>query len=439
MTAVKYEFDTDFQTKIAACVLKDSTFNNRTTGLIKPEYFENLAEAALVNIATKYHTKFDRMPDYATLISLVKKDIDAKIIRKDMIDDVKNSVMSLREEDIGDVEYVVEEVAEFAKHQAVESAILKSVEHLEKRDFAKIEKLMNEATQVGANEDVSNYDLFAEDSILQREALRNERLAGLTTKSAMSTGVRGLDKRLFHKGWAKKEEYVFMGPPKSGKSTALAYFAKNAAVQGFDVLYITLELSKDMSAERIDACATGIAMTELETHVTEVSDKIRDLRAKAGKLMMEEFPTGTLTPRDVSRVMQKYKSKGITFDQVYVDYMDIMAPNVRSGDAITDSKSIYVDMRALAQIEEVAVISAMQTNREGAKVVTSKMEHAAEDFNKIRIPDLVISINATDEEKARNEARMFFAASRNQAGDFSIHIQQNLEAMQFLTKILKIE
>jgi len=435
----KYEFDTSFQTKIAACVLKDASFNGKTVGLIKPEYFENSAEAALVNLVIKYYEKYERTPDVSTLISLIKKDVDAKIIRKDLVVDVKASVVSLKKEDIGDVDYVVEEVASFAKHQAVETAILNSVDLLERRDFPAIEKAVSKALEVGANEDVDNYDFFSDVALESREKLRNDRLSGAKSKKVISTGVKGLDKRLFHKGWARQELYVLMGPPKSGKSIALANFAKNASVQGYNTLFATLEVSTDVAAERIDSSITGIELNDIENRSVEAKDKVKAMRDSAGKLMIEQFPTGTLTTRELGRVIQKYKSRGIVFDMVVVDYADIMAPNIRSNEPIENSKSIYVDLRALAQVEDVVMLSAMQTNREGAKVTTAKMEHAAEDFNKIRIPDLVISINATPEEKKRNEARLFFVASRNQEGEFSIHIQQNLASMRFLTKILKIE
>ncbi|MFP3325107.1 hypothetical protein R0K05_18780, partial [Planococcus sp. SIMBA_160] len=66
------------------------------------------------------------------------------------------------------------------------------------------------------------------------------------------------------------------------------------------------------------------------------------------------------------------------------------------------------------------------------------MTDVAEDFNKIRIADLVISINKTEEEKAAQEARLYFAASRNQRGDITIRIKQDLEKMKFLTKILDV-
>ncbi|TOK02641.1 DNA helicase, partial [Vibrio parahaemolyticus] len=82
--------------------------------------------------------------------------------------------------------------------------------------------------------------------------------------------------------------------------------------------------------------------------------------------------------------------------------------------------------RAIAQREELAILSATQTNREGHKSVTAKAEHAAEDFNKIRTADLVISINATEEEMAKGEARLFFAASRNQKGEFTMRIKRDL-------------
>ena len=205
------------------------------------------------------------------------------------------------------------------------------------------------------------------------------------------------------------------------------------------MLFVTLEMSKTMTAERIEASITGIAMSELENNIIGVKEKIKEARLKAGKLFIEEFPTGTLTPNKLSRVIQKYKGNGITFDMIVVDYADIMAPNIRSESFIENSKSVYIDLKAMAQVENVVMLTAMQTNRDGIKATTSRMEHASEDINKIRIPDLVISINATDEEKSRHEARLFFAASRNQGGEFSIFISQDLESVAFIKSIIKIE
>ncbi|BBI61622.1 hypothetical protein HSBAA_29280 [Vreelandella sulfidaeris] len=115
-----------------------------------------------------------------------------------------------------------------------------------------------------------------------------------------------------------------------------------------------------------------------------------------------------------------------------------MAPDFRTQDPIENSKSIYVGLRAIAMQYDVALLTATQTNREGARSSVATMTDVAEDFNKIRIADLVISINKTEEEKANQEARLYFAASRNQRSDITIRIKQDLERMQFLTKILDV-
>ncbi len=89
--------------------------------------------------------------------------------------------------------------------------------------------------------------------------------------------------------------------------------------------------------------------------------------------------------------------------------------------------------------EGFAVLTATQTNRAGASKAVAKMDDVAEDFNKIRIADLVISINRTDEERAMGEARLFFAASRNQPGNFSLRISQDLDRMKFVKDIIGVE
>ena len=438
-SVAKFSFDEPFQTKISACVLKDSQFNKRVLELIKPEYFERSSEAAIVSAASRYFNKYQTTPTITVMMQLLKDDIAAKVIRKDLLDDLKDSIRELMKEDISDANYVVDQVAQFARHKAMESAALQYVELIERGDYDKAAKVIADAASVSANEGNKPYDFFGDNELDDRERIRNDRLAGVSSGTSISTGIRGLDKRLFHKGWGKGEYYSLMGPPKSGKSIALAYFAKNATMSGHNVLLLPLEMSKEMTAERVDASITGIAMSELENNIMDVKAKIKAAGLKAGKLFIEAYPTGTLTPNMLSRLIQKYKGDGIVFDMVVIDYTDIMIPNVRTDNAIENSKSVCVDIKALAQVENVVILSAFQTNREGIKATTATMSHVSEDINKVRIPDLVISINATDEEKSRGEARLFFAASRNQAGDFTIFVQQSLEAMCFIEKILKIE
>lgn len=433
-----YEFDLGFQSKIAAMVIRDTPFNDQTNGLIIPDYFENLAEATLVHIALTYYEEYRKCPDLKILVKLVQEGIEKKRIRGDVKSTIIQSIRNLYKEDISDRKYVVECVAEFAKHQAVERAVLDTVTLLQGRQFDKIEKAWRDALMVGAD-DAPEYDYFGE--IGSRTKQRLELLAGNTAPTGITTGFSRLDGLLFHSGWGREELSVWMGGAKAGKSTFLINSGIFAAMAGYNVLHVTLEMSKEIAAMRADAHIANSLTKDVLKSPHSVQKAVEDFwnARKMGEYKILEFPSGTWRPSDFRRVIERYRSNGIIFDLVVIDYLDIMVPNFRTDSVTENSKSIWVDCRGIAQVEGFALLSATQTNREGFKASVAKAEHAADDFNKIRIADLVISINRTEDEVRRNEARLYFAASRNQGTGFSVHIKQDLERMKSITDIVGID
>lgn len=431
-----YEFDAEFQSKIAVLTLRDHAFCSRTQGLIKPEYFENAAEAMLVNMALEHWAKYRTVASPVAFGQMLKKAIADSKIRGDLKDEVIAAFGKIIKAPITDRDFIAEQAAEFARNQALARAILKSVDLHEKGKYDEIMVEMKRASMVGLNDTNRGYDYFA--AIEERSVIRRERVAGLLPPRGITTGVTKLDERLYHRGWGRKELSILMGGAKAGKSTGLLWFAKNAAAVGHNVLYVTLEMSCEIAAERIDAAISHIEMSELERNIVTIEDLVKTAAKKAGKLIMVEYPAGTLTPTGLYRLIESYAAQGIRFDMIVPDYLDLMTPDYRTDSTTENSKNIYTGTRAIAQEEDLAMLSATQTNREGFKSVTAKAEHAADDFNKIRIADLTISINATDEEIERNEARLFFAASRNQRGHMMIQIQRDMERMTFIKSVMGI-
>jgi replicative DNA helicase len=434
---VKFEFDAEYQSKIAAFAIRDLNFVRRVGHLLRPEYFESMGEATIVNIALEYYKKYGSLPDKSTLVEIIREKVLSKVIRKDTLPLVIQARKELIHVQLLDGEFAAEKVAIFARHQAVSQAILESVNLLERKQFDKIEAAIKAATEVGINEDGEGYDYFKE--IVARTELRLDKVAGKLPPVGITTGVPKLDEKFFHKGWGRKELSVIMGGAKAGKTTALLNFAKAGAYAGFDVLYATCEVSKNILAERIDASLSDTAIKEIEKNILSVKSRIEDIEKRCGAFMIHEYPSGTLKPNDLRRLIERYRSKGVKFDMVVVDYADIMAPNFRYNDPIENSKSIYIDLRAIAFEEDVAMLTATQTNREGFKSAVARAEHVAEDFNKVRTADVMISINSSDEEKAKGEARLYFAASRNQESGFTVFIKQDLAKMRFITEVLRTE
>lgn len=432
-----FEFDEDFQRKIAAHTLADYSFMRSVGHLIKPEYFEQVGEAAIVNMAKKYWDKYAAVPPKSTHGLLLKAELDSGAIRGDAKSEAVAALKRMWQEDLGGSKHVAEQVAEFCRHQAMSQAILRSVDYLSSKKFEKIELAVKEAIGIGISEDGDEYDYF--ERINERTEARLDKAAGKLPPQGITTGHPKMDDVLYHRGWGKRELSVLMGGAKTGKTTAMIGFAKSASLAGKNVLYVTLEVSAAIISDRLDASMSDNMMKEIGKNIHDIDSKIRDIHKRAGCLKIHEYPPGSFTPNMLERLIEKYEAKGIIFELVVVDYADIMAPDHRINDPIENSKQTYIGLRAVAFNKNVAVLSATQTNRDGFKATVAKADHIADDFNKVRIVDLLISINITEEERANGEARLFFAASRNQESGFTIFVKSDISRMIFIKSILKIE
>lgn len=433
-----FEFDEQFQTKIAGHVLRDTTFMREVGHLIKPEYFESVGEAYLVNMAVNHFKAYGEIPSKIVVVQRLKDDLEKKVVRGEQIQSVKAAFKDVFTVELDSGRFVAEKCAEFARHQAVSQAILDSVDLIGKGRFDKIEDMIRKAVEIGIQADGGGCFSYFE-SVADRTTERIDKLSGKTPARGITTGVHKLDDLLYHKGWGRREMVSIMGGPKSGKTTALINFGRAASLAGHNVVYFTLEVGAKIIMDRLDASVTETAMRDLMTCANSVKAKVETMKAKAGRFEIQEYGSGTCTPNMIRAWLEKRKADGIIYDLVIVDYADIMAPNHRTNEPIENSKSIYVDLRAVAFEFDCAVLTATQTNREGHKATVAKMEHVSEDFNKVRIVDLMITINITEEERSKGECRLYFAASRNQEAGFTIVIKQRLECMRFIESVLRVE
>jgi len=433
-----YDYDASFQAKIAALMLRDQVFVKRTEGLIKPSYLENETDAFLVTVVQDFYTKYRKAPDIGTLTTVLKSHYSAKKISPAMQADVKARLRLALSTRISDRDFVIDQVADFAKRSAVQDAIMRAVDLQAKGDYATIEKVMRQALDVGANEDdASRYDYVKE--LESRTAYRKALLEGKVKPNGITTGVPDLDKHLYHNGWGRCELTALMGRAKFGKSMGLGTFGSNAWLAGYNTLIVTCETSAGIYADRLDAKLSETAMDLLKQKPTVVRGLVDAQIARTGaKLMIHDYPTGSLKPSQLRRLVERYReNEGVIFDLIVVDYADIMCPENRSKEPREDSKHIWIDLRALAQRENAAVLTATQTNRDGAKATVAMATDVAEDYNKIRTADLVISGNANEAEIKAGKARLHFAASRNQK-EMTLEIQQDRNSMNFLKKVLGV-
>ena len=78
------------------------------------------------------------------------------------------------------------------------------------------------------------------------------------------------------------------------------------------------------------------------------------------------------------------------------------------------------ELRGLAIEHNCLLWTATQTNREGKKVTLITDTELADSYGKTRVCDLVFSVNQTEEEFDKGEARSYIIKSRNGRARFII-------------------
>ena len=154
-----------------------------------------------------------------------------------------------------------------------------------------------------------------------------------------------------------------------GKSIFLCHTAASTLMQGKNVLYISMEMSEEAIAERIDANLMDTPIHELRNISKDVFEtRLGKVKAKTrGKLVIKEYPTSSAHVGHFRALIEELKQKkNFTPDLICVDYLNICASarvKAATANSYTIIKSIAEELRALAVEYSVPVLTATQLNR----------------------------------------------------------------------------
>lgn len=158
-----------------------------------------------------------------------------------------------------------------------------------------------------------------------------------------------------------------------GKSLAMCHMAASSLTLGKNVLYITMEMSEERIAERIDANLMNIPVDQLETMPKDTFEsKIAKIATKTtGRLIIKEYPTASAHAGHFRALINELKlKKDFAPDIIFIDYLNICASSRIKGlgnsiNTYSFVKAIAEEIRGLAVEFDVPIWSATQTTRQG--------------------------------------------------------------------------
>jgi len=180
---------------------------------------------------------------------------------------------------------------------------------------------------------------------------------------------------------------------------------------GKNVLYITMEMSEERIAERIDANLLDVPIDQLETLSKDMLvSKVSQIAAKTnGKLIVKEYPTGQAHTNHFRALLNELKlKKNFVPNIIFIDYLNICASARMKGmggsiNSYSYIKAIAEEIRGLAVEFNVPIISATQTTRSGYSNSDVGLEDTSESFGLPATADLMFALISNEELSADNQ------------------------------------
>ena len=306
-------------------------------------------------------------------------------------------------------DWLLDTFEQFSRHKALERAILKSADLLEKGEYGPVEGLVKEAIQIGLAKDMGT-DYFFDPK---------GRLEGLKDNNGqVSTGWPSIDRKLFG-GFNRGELNIWAGGSGAGKSLFLQNMAVNFALEGMNVLYISLELSEALTAMRIDSMLTGVATRDVFKNLDDIEMKVKMMGKKSGKIQIKYMPSGK-NANDIRSYVKEWSIKNkCQPDVLLIDYLDLLMPlsiKVSPSDLFVKDKYVSEELRNLAMEMQCVFVTASQLNRAAVEEIEFDHSHISGGLSKIQTADNVIGIFTSRAMKERGRYQIQFMKTRSSSG-----------------------
>jgi archaellum biogenesis ATPase FlaH len=391
MTKQNLDYGYDVQRVYLEMMLTDAATFIRCQTVFDPTAFDRRLQPA-AEFINSYVVKHNVLPTFDMVNSQTKTDL--------------KDPGQLREEHY---DWLLGEFETFAKHKALEAAILKSADLLEKGEYGPVEELVKRAVQIGLQKDLGT-DYFA-DPRARLEAIKDK-------NGQVSTGWAELDRKLFG-GFNRGELNIFAGGSGAGKSLFLANLGVNWALMGMNVLYLTFELSENLVSMRVDSMITGVPTRDVFKSIDDVEMRVRMIGKKSGAFQVKYMPSGK-NANDIRSYVKEYEIKtGRRVDVLLIDYLDLLMPvgvKVSPSDLFVKDKYVSEELRNLAMELNTVFVTASQLNRAAVEEIEFDHSHISGGLSKIQTADNVIGIFTSRAMRERGRYQIQLMKTRSSSG-----------------------
>lgn len=373
-------------------------FTHKVLPFIKPEYFSESKERTLFKFIASFIEKYKTIPTYESLtidisntVGLSASDVTGSL---KILDDIHES----RAETVDD-NWLIAETEQWCQARAIYIAIMESVNILDPSNKSakhkgEIPKILSDALSVSFDNNIGHsYTEDYENRYETYHKIENKIPTDLTLLNKILGG-----------GFLSKGLYIFLSSNTgSGKTCLKTHLASYMLTQGINVLYLTLEMSEDRIAERIDANLLNIELDRIK-NISRDSyiNKIKNIANKShGKLIIKEYPPVAASTIHFRALLNELRLKKNFIPQIiFVDYLSLMASSrlkMSGSTSYSYVKSVAEELRGLAVEFNVPVVTSQQSNRSGVNNSDLDVTNVSESIGVAYTVDFMAALIKTEE------------------------------------------
>jgi len=379
-------------------LLTNEKYTRKVLPFVQPDYFEGVYQQLFKEIA-KYVAKYNKLPSQESF----KIELD----QSDKFNDEQyrhavEIIPSIFDDEKIDDKWLVDTTEKWCQDRAVYNAIMQSITIIDGKHQTltknALPDILSKALAVSFDTNIGHdyienvgerYDFYHE---------KEERIP--------------FDLEFFNKitkgGLPNKTLNIALAGTGVGKSLFMCHVGASALTQGKNVLYITMEMSEERIAERMDANLLDVPIDQLE-HLSKemLTNKVSTIAARTnGKLIIKEYPTGQANTSHFRALLNELKlKKNFIPDIIFIDYLNICASSRMKGmggaiNSYSYIKAIAEEIRGLAVEFDVPIVSATQTTRAGYSSSDIGLEDTSESFGLPATADLMFALISNEELNA---------------------------------------
>lgn len=405
--------------RLEQTILKNLIYNEEYARKVLPfisnEYFTDFTEKIIFQEVESYINKYKNLPTHEALVINFseRKNVTEEQLKN--VNEILNDIHQNKDEKTP-LEWLTQQTEKFCQDRAIYNAIMESVAILDNKSKTKtkgqIPELLSDALGVSFDNNVGH------DYINQYDARYD--FYHRTEKKIP------FDLDFFNKitkgGLPVKTLNIALAGTGVGKSLFMCHCAAASISQGYNVLYITMEMAEERIAERIDANLLNITLDDL--HVIPRDDydrKFNALKTKVqGKLIIKEYPTASAHSGHFRSLLNELRLKKNFYpDIIFIDYLNICCSSrMKMGSSVnsyTYIKAIAEELRGLAVEFVVPIVSATQTTRSGYSNTDLGLEDTSESFGLPATADFMFALITSEELEQLNQ--IMVKQLKNRYGD----------------------